>query len=824
MTEKASKPPFKWGFASAGGVILLMLVVGQVAGNLLSRWPPTRGLLRSMGAFSGQGRFEGGVMDAMRMKDWLFAAFLLAAIAVAWINRRGILRFFRTMQTGVMLIVLTTIAILTGVLVPQIEGFEDPEQHVSATNRAKELYTFEGAEGYFLYHLTHLYGIGMPKAELPPGAAEGLVRFGRVYGEEEEKNRKVQMIAAVGGMAKTQEIEDFIKSHRSALATTFNVCTALDLNRTYKSSWFATLIWMLGIGVLINTLRYPLRVLFSVEKAGFFVTHVGMLTLLSGGMVSNLFTDRGILELRLGDPPEDTYFRHYRFDKRARMPFAVKLDRFARKEWKAIDVQFFDAGLKSNPPRYTVWDGRTIPLDWQPDAQGKYHPQIELRVREVHDHARVNEPLVHEGKPDDGGPSLAIAQFDAPLSRPRGMNGEAPTPAQTPTERHTLYAPSNQLWIDPEAKFRLGIAHGIDPKAAFPAEGDDAFGTLWVDVLTEGREEPRPFRVHIGDQLKLGGGFELIVRNATRNFDTKRDTDTASKDPLPLAEQLDGFRAAWIEIVPPGGKEREVRLVSQDLDPVEYGLQEKYKYKEVVVRLRWDSWSEVGPPRYIFSWDAAGNAKLTPQSGPEIPVTIGQALDLPGNARLVLQALFERARFENSIDFLPSKVEADGFDPAFYESDARGIVLDVVHFPHTDKERIETVRMATSDDAQADRWQSGDDRFAIRFLENVEGFPFDWRSVLSIVEKDANGNPTVVDCGTLKEREIRVNDYFKYKGYRFFQTNANPKDPTYSGIGVVYDPGIELVLLGMYTIIAGTILAFTVRPIVRAQRRAKVSS
>ena len=825
MTEKETKPPFKWGFASAGGVILLMLVVGQVAGNLLSRWPPTRGLLRSMGAFSGQGRFEGGVMDAMRMKDWLFAAFILAAIAVAWINRRAILRFFRTMQTGVMLIVLTTIAILTGVLVPQIEGFEDPEQHVSATNRAEELNKFEWAEGYFFYHLTHLYGMGMPKAELPPGAADGLVRFGRVYGEEEEKNRKVQMMAAVSGMAKTQEIEDFIKSHRSGLATAFKVCTALDLNRTYKSSWFATLIWMLGIGVLINTFRYPLRVLFTFEKAGFFVTHVGMLTLLSGGMVSNLFTDRGILELRLGEPPEDTYYRHYRFDKRARMPFAVKLDRFARKEWKAIDVQFFDANLKSKPPRYTVWNGRTIPLDWQPDAEGEYHPQIELRVRDVHDHARVNEPLVHEGKADDGGPTLPIAQFDAPLPRRNAGHGEHPTTAETPAGRHTLFAPSGQLWIDPDAKFRLGVAHGIDPKGAFPAEGDDAFGTLWIDVLTEVPAPAQPFRIHIGDELKLGGGFELVVRNATRNFVPGRDTDKVSGDKRPLAEQPDGFRAVWIELIPPGGKEHELRLVSQDLDPVEYGLQEKYKYgKELVVRLQWDPWSEEGPPRYIFSWDAAGNAKLTPQAGPEVPVTIGQTLDLPGNAGLVLQNLFERARFEKSIDFLPSKVEADGFDPAFYESDARGIVLDVVHFPHTDKEQLETVRMATSEDGQADFWQSGDDRFAIRFVENVEGFPFDWRSVLSIVEKDANGNPYVVDCGTLKEREIRVNDYFKYKGYRFFQTNANPKDPTYSGIGVVYDPGIEIVLLGMYTIIAGTILAFTVRPIVRAQRRAKVSS
>jgi cytochrome c biogenesis protein ResB len=97
--------------------------------------------------------------------------------------------------------------------------------------------------------------------------------------------------------------------------------------------------------------------------------------------------------------------------------------------------------------------------------------------------------------------------------------------------------------------------------------------------------------------------------------------------------------------------------------------------------------------------------------------------------------------------------------------------------------------------------------------------PFEWRSVLSIIETDNAGQPFEVKLGTEQDREIRVNDYFKYKGYRFFQTNAIPEDPTYSGIGVVYDPGIPIVLVGMYTIIAGTVIAFLLRPVVLASRK-----
>ena len=821
--ETATQRRFKWGFASCAGVILALLVVGQVAGELLSRWPPMRGLLRSMGAFSGQGVFRGSVLEAMVVRDWLFGAFMIAAAAVAWLNRDSIVRFFRTMQTGVALIVLSTVAVLTGVLVPQIEGFEDPQQRVTVANRAEEMSKFRWAEGYFFYHLTHLYGIGMPTAELPPQVLEGLDRFGRAYGAEEQKNRQVMMSAAFSGQAKTGEIEAFIKRHSAKLDRAFAVCTALDFNRTYKSAWFTTLMTLLGLGVLSNTFRYPLRRLLSAEKAGYFVTHLGMLTLLCGGLVSNLFTDRGILELRLGEPPEDTYYRHYRADKLSRMPFGVQLDRFARKEWKAVEVHFLqEEQFKSKLPLYTVWAGRTIPLDWKPGPSGELEPQVELVVREVHEHAIVGDPKISEGRPGDGGPTLAVVQFDAPASRASDEHSHKPS---TTTGRRTLYmAPefANQVWTDPAGNFRLAVAHGVDPRTIFPQEGDDTFASLFVDVLSEGQDAPQSLRIRVGDRLQLPGGYQIVVQAATRDFKPGRDSEAGSGETRPLADQPDGFRAVWLDVLPPDGKESERRLVSEVVDPVENGLQEDYKYKDVVVRLRWDRWTELGSPRYVFSWNAAGEGRLVAQAGGDQAVAIGQELELPGETQLVLQGLYDRARFEKSIEFPPKRLDPDGFDPSFYETDSRGIVLDVVRFPRTPKQTIETVRMATSPDAQANLWKSGDDTLGISFLENEEGFPFDWRSVLSIVEKDANGKSYTVDCGTPKQREIRVNDYFKYKGYRFFQTNANAKDPNYSGIGVVYDPGIEIVLLGMYTIIAGTVLAFLVRPIVRARQRAKV--
>ena len=100
----------------------------------------------------------------------------------------------------------------------------------------------------------------------------------------------------------------------------------------------------------------------------------------------------------------------------------------------------------------------------------------------------------------------------------------------------------------------------------------------------------------------------------------------------------------------------------------------------------------------------------------------------------------------------------------------------------------------------------------LRFREDTTGgMPLEWRSTLSILDFDGQ---TVGAPG-----EIRVNDYFSHGGYRFFQTNHNPQDPTYSGIGVVYDPGITTVLAGYWAVMIGTLLAFLVNPILKRKHR-----
>jgi hypothetical protein len=64
----------------------------------------------------------------MRMQDWVFTTFLSCAVVCVVLTWAPIRRFFLSMQTGVSLVALATLAVTLGVLVPQIENFEDPDE------------------------------------------------------------------------------------------------------------------------------------------------------------------------------------------------------------------------------------------------------------------------------------------------------------------------------------------------------------------------------------------------------------------------------------------------------------------------------------------------------------------------------------------------------------------------------------------------------------------------------------------------------------------------------------------------------------------------
>lgn len=841
----------RWGFATASAVTLVLIVTGQAVGVML----------------------DGFAQGGMQARDWIFSAFLASAGWLTVLQRHAIWRFLRSVQVGVSLVGMTTLAVIVGVLVPQIDGFEDPEQRVTAANYEEQYAAFRWAEGYFLYHLLHPYGIGMPAAELPPGIDGRLEAFGRRYGREEERNRKKQMASAFASGPKATEIRAFVEEHDGVLRRAFDVCTALHLNRTYKSWWFATLLGLLGASIFANTWRGKARRWLSIEKAGFFVTHLGMLVMLVGGAISKSQTVRGILHLDLEQPPSNEFWAYHSPEDLRAMPFWLHLQRFARKDWKQLEVGFAEERFSSRPPTYTLWEGRTIDLDFVPDDEGELRPRVRLEVLGLHEQAEVSEwrlseagaehageglgPVLELGVPDYEGLLAARAAGAAFEDLPRLSRSEFLSPAY----------PGQDLYHDLAWEVRIKAVFGAaDAARLFPSE--EIVGTLELRDLESGDVQASRVPFRVGDTLEAPGGYRIVVSEATAAYRVNREDLGEVRDTRPLAEQPPHAPAVWLDITPPDGGETERRLVHERVDAEKHGKLEQFTYDSLVVRLEWERWASAGPPRFALTWGGGGEALLHSEEEPDAaPVVLvaGEALPVPGS--VVFERAFTDAFAEKEILFLEERRGSDGFEIDFYTKDPRGLELRVTQDPGTDAEEVEVVRLATTEHSLADRWQSSDERFYVSFFENDAVMPYEWRSVLTVFDEDPDGRWHVYsgedgrlietrdggdsrllserhgvriipledvdgdghrdfagpvlrqETGAEREREIRVNDYLTHAGYRFFQTNAIPEVPTYSGIGVVYDPGIPTVLVGMYTIIAGTVLAFLVRPIVLARRK-----
>ena len=79
----------------------------------------------------------------------------------------------------------------------------------------------------------------------------------------------------------------------------------------------------------------------------------------------------------------------------------------------------------------------------------------------------------------------------------------------------------------------------------------------------------------------------------------------------------------------------------------------------------------------------------------------------------------------------------------------------------------------------------------------------DFKSRVAIIEKDNR---------VALMQEIQVNHPLQYKGYTFYQSAYDPKQPDWSGLEVVKDPGVPLVYAGFILLNAGVMLIFYWKP------------
>ncbi len=788
----------------------------------------------------------------------------IAAASFLALSARRAVEFLLSVRVGIAVIVV----FLLGSIVSVVAHPRDPEKYlhlptIEQRERAQRD-DFAWATAFFVYHLAHPYGIGLPSFEPPPGAETGLERIARRYGDRIAKQEESGMRTALSGTVRSQEIRQLIEEHRGLFDGLYEACFFLQLNGTttgkgaWTSDWFTAAMVLLFVMVATNTFRrgaaraialgapgfgflrhlpsalwWDLKSLVSLARIGFLVTHLGVLTSLVGGLWSRVTEERGIVQLsidpmREGSPRQSSSFRTYSNVPRpfgsGESAFEVRLADFRADYRDTLDVEFLGDPAPKTFPRYRtyeVWDGRQIGLEYgarPTDADGEGagprahgssgfrlsghdRPSTVVRVLEHWHRAEVGFDLVE--RPEGEGPANSVEAIGPALKLAIAANGE-------PMLSLFLFAgrPDLAEVIDlPAVRVRLQAARDAESQrelATAPFEGE-TYGTLEVWTSDEAA------RPAVSVELRGGAVFELDLPSGKITGTVLRALPDARLMATPqgtLEPQFAGTPAqdlppthpgAEIELRAENGKSRRVWVFA---DPADSPFGD-----EGLVQIGRDK------ARFLVHsdpWRAPARKRFRLVTAPGLPILfaevgtsrleqleVGQSALLGGGVSLRIDRRADRPRLVPLIEPVPGDADSD---EVFFDASRPGAVRVEVEGPEGKQE----FRLAARPFADAAVYGG---RIRLRLFENRNDLPREWKSRLEFLET-RDGESKIVDSGT-----IRVNDYHTFRGYRFFQTDANPRFPGYSGVGIVKDPGIETVLLGMWGIVIGVAYAFLVKPL-----------
>ena len=88
--------------------------------------------------------------------------------------------------------------------------------------------------------------------------------------------------------------------------------------------------------------------------------------------------------------------------------------------------------------------------------------------------------------------------------------------------------------------------------------------------------------------------------------------------------------------------------------------------------------------------------------------------------------------------------------------------------------------------------------------------------------KSYQSHVTAISGNEAKKALVAVNDPFTFRGWTFYQANYDPRNPKYSGLQAVHDPGVNYVFAGFALIVAGVFTMFYLETRLRRRKSAEV--
>ncbi|KAA3607782.1 MAG: hypothetical protein DWQ01_11890 [Planctomycetota bacterium] len=830
--DKAKRSRFRWSFPKAMLGILFLALWTEVMVTLATK-----------------ANVETGSSKWPYAIGFFFSVLPLLALAVyRW---PLVFSFFRSVKVGVTNLIFIGLAAILGVLfhqedpnfpipkggVEQLAEWESQEGPWSYEARMayRNYLDFRGAQATFVYHMLEGRGLGLLgfdasvdyqfvdtqmeelRPKLPP--------IERRYGEEFAKSLEA---SSERGWLTRQENADIKRLETAWDDTWFTLfvwADRLDLIRTYKADWFASLWVILLFGVFSNTFRGGWRRLLRPNKWGFVITHAGVILVILGGFHSRLTERRGMLNIRRGESKavfqlysgkKHAFVRPGLFGETEETPFVVRLDGFRADYHDVLDVVYvkqegdsFEREFAVRNPVHRIYEGKVLRFDYgdskdHPEGGGGKRPFLQIEVLEYLPQCE-EEFFLREASEEEEGTIPVVAH--AKLFQEEVLLQE--------TLMQPLAIHPRALLLDERTGARIRLRVAPDEEAARrtlakPVElnfghvramvGDSPVGPMMQAVPGE------ETKLEVRDQV-----YRVTIKDAVPDLRLRTLADgRAVHDPsgVPMELLIPVNPAVLVSIENQAGEVEERWVLEKDFHGPEP------KFAELEFRFLWDWWAFPAKTRYLLFLLPDGNLRFGEVGKPESlqPFAQDGEFELGDGVRFQLAGAFSYGKVETKVKVVEG---ADFFHPA------PGAVRIRTTTPEGQQEM--TLVATEKGDARPLRYTGpgGETRLvSISFRLDQNELPKEWRSKLSFLEAPG------ADGHELKERysgEIRVNDYLYYKGYRFFQTNADANDPDYSGVGVVYDPGIEAVLTGLYMVAGGTMIAFLINPLVFRNRRRRTA-
>ncbi len=702
--------------------------------------------------------------------------------------------------------------------------------------------SFRNAQSFFLYrfaeslNLDHLFGLdesleidyegiekklGIVDSKIPAVEA----RFGEDYAIAIQRQSRVGLITR-GRNARILGVEEKFDDFWWSL---FVWADRLDWIRVYHSPWYAFAWLMVFCGVFLNTFRGGFRRQLKPGRWGFLATHAGVMMVCIGGLLSRVYEERGIMNTNIDKVKaewqtwgQEWLTFHGEDSKDGEPAFQVRLDAFRADPHDVLSINYLTTNPRTgarnyefpldSQPEERVWEGRVLKYDYKRDESGDlYEPQFTVRVKEV-------------VRQSDFDPQLQVAE-EGEISIPKARLSLVTSDGKHLHELPSLVAGIYGVMTHALSGSRVRLMEVEDLAAAKAALADVPAMRLGSLVRASADADTREHDLTPG----------LVFTEETEHG--RYTVEVLSVTPaLTLLEEKDGeFKVAPLDrdiaYIEPTNAAAELLITREDGETerrwvLEQDVSQSLPIEFVDLRYQfyWDRWASGAKHRYLLMMGTGGEMWWGEVGNPESV----RAVNMGDQLKLGDPVIFDdSAPIEEQIKLVQALPNASPY-PAytqvanadFFDTSPAAALVEFTYPDGNGNFVSKTEWMRTRDGRyRYDIEYPGHDgeprEVVVLFGEQRGGMPIEWKSKLTILEENEQGEWAEVQQGM-----VRVNDYLEYKGYRFFQTNHDPRDPTYSGIGVVYDPGIELVLTGFYLVMFGTIVVFLIKPIFTKRHRA----